>query len=639
MFLPLQLASYLFFCLRRCYSIALAKQNISEDSSVKPKNQPEVQKSYLCVISRKLLRNHHACASLPTEVIKTNMDTQKAQIVDRVKQANNILVTVSANPSVDQLAAAIGTTLLLNKLGKHATAVFSGEVPSIIEFLEPQKTIESNTDSLRDFIISLDKNKADKLRYKVEDNHVRIFITPYRTSISDKDLIFSQGDFNVEVVLALGITKQQDVDKAVAAHGRILHDATVIDISTSQVSGMGSLNMINPKASSLCEMMVDIGVALKPDVLDMQMATAFLTGIVAQTSRFSNEKTTAITMEMSSKLLAAGANQQLVATKLQPPKPPTPPPEPPQPSIPLPPSPSTKQIEATKDGKLAVVPAPTDPSAELPTPEPVKPEPNKVAPDGSLTIDHSQQIDLDSYELTPEEEQNRLDQIHIDDQGRLKTVEETEGKEGEKSTGQRTDDQKPPEAPTGPSADDSNATNDDGLPPIQDSEPSSMGRGKVIEPPSAGGTLTASGKDNELEQAVNPMSEEKKGVLLSHDSCPAVPDDSSSDDGTETGGRTLEDIERSISSPHVAVPDTSTSSAPPVSLSVDEARATVDTLTSVAPSQPLPSIESLSTQPAAPASTAEPAAATPPEETKAMDPTAPPPVPPPMMPPSYTPTQ
>ena len=138
---------------------------------------------------------------------KQKMDTQKAQIVDRLKQANNILITVSANPTVDQLSAAIGTALLLNKLGKHATAVFSGAVPSILEFLEPSKTLEANTDSLRDFIISLDKNKADKLRYKVEDNHVRIFITPYRTSISDKDLVFSQGDFNVEVVLALGVTK------------------------------------------------------------------------------------------------------------------------------------------------------------------------------------------------------------------------------------------------------------------------------------------------------------------------------------------------------------------------------------------------------------------------------------------------
>src|ERR1700759_5173000 len=130
----------------------------------------------------------------------------KQQIAERVKQANKFLVTVNSNPTVDQLAACIGLTLLLNKLGKHATAVFSGKVPSTIEFLQPDKTLQKNTDALQDFIISLDKNKADKLRYKVEDDVVRIFITPYHTSLSEKDLVFSQGDFNVEAVLALGVT-------------------------------------------------------------------------------------------------------------------------------------------------------------------------------------------------------------------------------------------------------------------------------------------------------------------------------------------------------------------------------------------------------------------------------------------------
>ena len=58
------------------------------------------------------------------------------QVVERIKAATNILVTVSTNPTVDQLAACIGFTLMLNKLGKHATAVFSGKVPSTLEFLQ-----------------------------------------------------------------------------------------------------------------------------------------------------------------------------------------------------------------------------------------------------------------------------------------------------------------------------------------------------------------------------------------------------------------------------------------------------------------------------------------------------------------------
>ena len=249
------------------------------------------------------------------------MDNPKAQIVDKLKSSNNILITVSRNPSVDQLAACLGLTLILNKLEKHATAVFSGQTPSTIEFLKPEDTLEKNTDSLRDFIISLDKAKADKLRYKVEDDVVRIFITPYRASITEEDFDFSQGDFNVDVVVALGVDSQEDIDEAITAHGRILHDAVVTSLSVNNASTLGSINWNEPAASSLSELVTELGEVLGEDVLDQQVATALLTGIVAETDRFSNEKTSSETMRASSMLMAAGADQQLVAAKLEEPAP------------------------------------------------------------------------------------------------------------------------------------------------------------------------------------------------------------------------------------------------------------------------------------------------------------------------------
>src|SRR5690606_24097192 len=105
---------------------------------------------------------------------------------------------------------------LLNKMKKHATAVFSGEIPPAINFLDPEKTFENSVDSLRDFIVALDKEKADHLRYKVEGDVVKIFITPYRTTITSDDLDFSQGDYNVEFVLALGVKQQDNLDSALA---------------------------------------------------------------------------------------------------------------------------------------------------------------------------------------------------------------------------------------------------------------------------------------------------------------------------------------------------------------------------------------------------------------------------------------
>lgn len=244
----------------------------------------------------------------------------KQQIVEKIKSSTNILVTVSSDPSVDALSAALGLTILLNKLDKHATAVFSGSIPAAITFLDPEKTFEATTDSLRDFIIALDKEKADHLRYKVEGDVVKIFITPYRTTITDKDLEFSQGDYNVELVLALGVDNQAHLDKALESHGRILHDATVATVSAGdQIGQLGSLDWHDEQASSLSEMLVSLGDALKSDkpILDKQIATALLTGIVAATDRFSNTKTSSKVMTVAAQLMAAGADQQLIATKLQ----------------------------------------------------------------------------------------------------------------------------------------------------------------------------------------------------------------------------------------------------------------------------------------------------------------------------------
>ncbi len=407
------------------------------------------------------------------------MDSPKNQISDRLKQANNILVTVSNSPSVDQLSAAIGITLLLNKLGKHATAVFSGDIPSTIEFLQPEKTLEKTTDSLRDFIIALDKARADKLRYKVEDQMVKIFITPYRTSITDKDLEFSQGDFNVEVVLALGVNEQKDLDQAITSHGRILHDATVISVNTKDGVSLGSLDLVQPDASSLCEILLDLGLTLKADVLDGQMATAFLTGIVAETNRFSNEKTSSETMQLSAKLMAAGANQQLVATQLQ---------------AVAPTDLSAAAFTATQ------VMAKNEDDAELPeitdgehaaAPAEIAEVANTESKNGALQINHENPkplIDLTADLENEEPAEQRLEQIHIDQDGIIKTADQIDSMK-----------QKIVEPIPGVTT--------------EAQDPSRL----IMQPPALGGTLTANSVPEGLDPSIDPLGVSGTSPLLSHE--------------------------------------------------------------------------------------------------------------------------
>ena len=243
-----------------------------------------------------------------------------SQVAERVDSCDNVLVALSKDPSVDELSAALGLTFALDKLGKHATAIFSGAVPNAIEFLEPEKTFETNTNSLQDFIIALDKEKADHLRYKIDGDYVKVFITPYKTTIDEKDLEFSHGDYNVDLVIALNVESAADLDGALSEYGRIMHDATSVNIHAGEPGRFSELEWGDPKASSVSEMVCNLidrlTIPKDKSAYDKSVATALLAGIVAATNRFSNEHTSADTMAVASRLMAAGADQQLISSSI-----------------------------------------------------------------------------------------------------------------------------------------------------------------------------------------------------------------------------------------------------------------------------------------------------------------------------------
>ena len=268
----------------------------------------------------------------PTQEQKQTQDTEAPQdstltehlsdvmskVLTKIEGADSILVALSKDPSVDEMAAAIALTLFLDGIGKHATAIYSGATPNALQFLKPEETFEPNTNSLQDFIIALNKDKADHLRYKIEGDFVKVYITPYKTTLDERDLEFSHGDFNVDLVVAFDVESGEDLDAALAEYGRIMHDATAINITTNAPGRFAEVEWSNPEASSVSEMVMKMITEMGDKAANMQedVATALLTGIVAATDRFSNNKTSPDTMALAAKLMEAGANQQLISSNI-----------------------------------------------------------------------------------------------------------------------------------------------------------------------------------------------------------------------------------------------------------------------------------------------------------------------------------
>ena len=251
--------------------------------------------------------------------VDVSVDQTLIDVATKISESQNILIALSSDPSVDELSAAIGLSLYLDKLGKRATAIYSGSTPNALEFLNPEEAFESSADALQDFVVALSKEKADHLRYKLDGDYVKVYITPYRTRITEDDLEFSYGDFNVDLVLALDVANGIDLDAALREHGRIMHDAVVINITTGNPGKFGEIEWSDKKASSVSEMIANLLYSVRSDVeIGKEEATAFLTGIVAATNRFSDANTTPETMQIASRLMESGANQQLISKNITP---------------------------------------------------------------------------------------------------------------------------------------------------------------------------------------------------------------------------------------------------------------------------------------------------------------------------------
>ena len=245
-----------------------------------------------------------------------NPEDAVSKVAEKIQHATNILIALSKDPNVDEISAAIALAFVLDQQKKHVTAIYSGQTPNALEFLRPEETFQKDISGLQDFIIALNKSKADHLIYQVEGDYVKILITPYKGQIKKEDLEYSYSDYNVDLVIVFNVNSGSEIDSALSEYGRIMHDATAINITSSVPGRFADLEWSDPSKSSVCEMVYDLLSELEIDNIPQEVATALLTGILSATERFSNNRTKPTTMAVASKLMEAGADQQLISSNI-----------------------------------------------------------------------------------------------------------------------------------------------------------------------------------------------------------------------------------------------------------------------------------------------------------------------------------
>lgn len=244
--------------------------------------------------------------------------TPKQKASEAIRQAETIFITTGQNPSVDQATATIALATILRKYGKKVSAVISDKLPKQVDFLQVKALEGGVTGGARDFILKVDlaKTEVDKLKYTIEDGKLNIHITPFKGNFAPSDVTFDYGTPQYDLVITLGVPTQARLDRVFEQQKGLLDIPIVnIDFHRSNES-YGAINLIEPQASSLNEIILALSESLQSGMVDPDIATVMLAGIISATDRFTAQHTTSKSLTVAAQLMAAGGRQQEVVKGL-----------------------------------------------------------------------------------------------------------------------------------------------------------------------------------------------------------------------------------------------------------------------------------------------------------------------------------
>lgn len=239
------------------------------------------------------------------------------QINKFIEKSNNILITTHAKADGDAIGAAVSTYLVLKALGKNVSIVNSDSVAENLEFLPSVQTVKNEIASSSEFIISINtsKNPIEKLKYNALDGKLNIIISPKNGLINSDDVEFIKNKSKFDLIFVLDSGNLEHLGKTYSENIDMFFETAIINIDHhASNTDFGQVNLVNSTASSTTEILFeyfsDLEKKLDKKLIDENIATLLLAGIITDTGSFQNANTSPKSMDIAAKLLDLGARQQ-----------------------------------------------------------------------------------------------------------------------------------------------------------------------------------------------------------------------------------------------------------------------------------------------------------------------------------------
>lgn len=246
----------------------------------------------------------------------------KQEATAAIKEAQKLLLTTKEKLDGDSLGSFLALGLVLKKIGKEVILVSSGAIPEHFSFLPKIELIKKEMDGIKDFIVLVDEDKAkvNRLSYKLEDGRLKIVISPKAGNFSPQNVSFAYGDYHYDLIIILGAASFDDLGEIYRHNTEMFYKTDTLNIDHQPANSyFGKINWLDESASSTCEILVSLIEALESSqgkIMDEEIATSLLTGIMSETNLFQNPNTSSKSLTVAAQLVASGADRELIAKKV-----------------------------------------------------------------------------------------------------------------------------------------------------------------------------------------------------------------------------------------------------------------------------------------------------------------------------------
>lgn len=245
---------------------------------------------------------------------------QPQQIFETIRRSRTPLILVSRGAGADGYASALGLSHVLKKIDKEAPVVAAdGPAPQQISFLKGHDAIRHCLEQLRTFVIDVDtsKTRVDGVSHAHEENRLRFTLTPKQGFWNEADVRVSTTEYRYDLIIALGGSDLEAFGPFYEQNPDFFFRTPIINIDHCPANEhFGQINLVDLTASACGEVCHDLVHAYEPELFDEDIATAFLTGMIAKTKSFKTPNVTPKTLQTASRLMARGGRRDEIVSHL-----------------------------------------------------------------------------------------------------------------------------------------------------------------------------------------------------------------------------------------------------------------------------------------------------------------------------------